>query len=67
MTVLVSRPKNRFMNPRLSSWRSSAASSNTPVFISRKTLMIPTRMTTLSAAMMYRKTPETPVPIQPVT
>jgi hypothetical protein len=28
--------------------------------------MIPTRITTFSAAMMYRKMPETPVPMKPV-
>ena len=65
--VSVRRPKKRFMNPRLLSCCSSAASSNMPLFISRNTLMIPYKMTRLSAAIAYRKVPETPVPIHPVT
>ncbi len=54
------------MNPRLSSCRSSSASSNLPAFISTNTLMIPIRITTLMAAMTYRNVPDTVVPIQPV-
>ena len=67
VTVRVNRPSKRFISPREFSCRSSSASSNVPLRISRDTLTIPTRITTLSAAITYRNVPETLVPIQLVT
>lgn len=47
----ISRPRSRFMKPRLFSRSSSAASSKEPERISRNTFQMPTMTTRLMSAM----------------
>ena len=65
VTVLVSRPRMRFIKPRDCRWVSSRASSSSPPRMARNTRTIPISATRFKIAMMYRKLPPTPVPMMP--
>ncbi len=65
-TAFVAPRSSRFSTPRLSSWCSSAASSNSPWRIRLNTRRMPTSTTRLRIAITYRNTPDTDVPMRPV-
>ena len=67
LIAFVARPRIRFIRPRLLSWSSSSASSNSPCRIRRNTRTIPIRMTRLRMPITSRKTPDTLGPITPVS
>ncbi len=66
VTARVARLQRRFMNPRLWSWRSNAASSSSPWRIRRKTRTTLVRTIRLRTPTTSRKEPETVGPISPV-